>query len=57
MYKIIEVDNGIRSQIDIKGKPNKYGEPKLFKTVKDAQKWIDRWTYKGMSWHYEIKEV
>lgn len=57
MYKIIEVDNGIRSQIDTKGKPNKYGDPKLFKSKKDAQKWIDRRTYKGMTWHYEIQEV
>lgn len=57
MYKIIEVDIGIRSQIDTKGKPNKYGEPKLFKTVKEAQKWIDRKTYRGMTLQYEIQEV
>lgn len=57
MYKIIEIDMGIPYPIDTKGRPNKYGEPKLFKTVKEAQKWIDRRTYKGMTWHYEIQEV
>lgn len=57
MYIIVEVDGFIRSAIDKTGKANKYGEPKLFKTKKDAQKWIDRRSYDGMSFHYEIKEV
>lgn len=53
-YIIVEVDGFIRSAIDTKGKPNKYGTPKEFKTRKDAQAWIDKKTYVGMSWHYEI---
>lgn len=56
-YIIIEVDGYLRSIIDTTGKANKYGQPKEFKTRKDAQAWIDRRTYKGMSYHYEIKEA
>lgn len=54
MYNIVEVDGIIRSCIDVHNKANKYGTPKEFKTKKDAQKWIERRTYKGMSFHYEI---
>lgn len=57
MYKVIKVDGWIRQQIDKTGIPNRYGEAKLFKTKKDAQKWIDKNSYWGMSFSYEIKEV
>ena len=56
-YYIVKVDGKIRQAIDKTGVANRYGEPKLFKTKKDAQKWIDRKTYAYMSHHYEIKEV
>ena len=42
MYRIVKVDGAIRQSIDKTGVPNRYGEPKLFKTKKDAQKWIDK---------------
>lgn len=58
MYIIVECDGYIRSAIDVRGQANKYGEPKKFKTKKDAQAWIKKHSYGGMSFHYEImKEV
>lgn len=57
MYEVIEVDGIIRTAICKNNKADKYGEPKLFNTKKDAQKWIDRHSYIGMSWKYEIEEV
>lgn len=57
MYIIIKVDGKLRNAIDIKGQPNKYGQPKEFKTRKQAQAWIDKKSYYGMSFKYEIKEV
>lgn len=56
MYYIVEVEGIIRSIIDKKGKANKYGEPKLFKTKKEADNWILKKSYKGMTHHYEVKE-
>ena len=56
-YKIIEVDGFLRSCIDVNGKANKYGKPKLFEKRADAEKWIEKRSYKGMSFHYEIKEA
>ena len=53
-FIIVEVDGWLRSAIDEKGKPNKYGKPKLFKTREDAEKWVERRSYPGMSWKYEI---
>ena len=53
-YIIIEVDNGIRSPISVTNKPDRYGVPRIFGTKKAAQNWIDKRTYKGMSYHYEI---
>ena len=35
MYRIVKVDGAIRQSIDKTGVPNRYGEPKLFKTKKD----------------------
>ena len=57
MYKIIFVDGFYKSQLNKKGKPDKYGEPMLFKDEKEAKDYIKRKTYPGMSFHYEIKEV
>ena len=42
MYRIVKVDGAIRQSIDKTGVANRYGEPKLFKTKKDAQKWVDK---------------
>ena len=53
-FIIVEVDGWLRSAIDEKGKPNKYGKPKLFKTREDAEKWVEKRSYQGMSWRYEI---
>lgn len=58
MYKVIKVIDGwSRQQIDVTGVPNRYGKPKLFKTKKEAQKWIDKKSYPLMSFWYEIKET
>ena len=56
-YIVIEVDGLIRSPISRKGQADKYSQPKLFGPRKEAQEWIDKHTYKGMSWRYEIGEV
>lgn len=56
-FIIVEVDGIIRSAICKDGKANKYGEPKIFKTLREAQKWIDKHSYAGMSFKYEIVEV
>ena len=55
MYNVVKVFGDYREIIDNKGKPNRYGDPKLFKTRAEAQKWIDRKSYVGMSYSYEIK--
>ena len=57
MYKIIEIDGIIRSCICKNNKADKYGDTKYFNSIEDAQKWIDKHTYKGMSVKYEIKEA
>lgn len=57
MFCIIEIDGCIRSMIDTMGKANKYGKPKLFKTKRDAEAWISKRSYKGMSFKYEIHNV
>lgn len=57
MYKIIEIDGIIRSCICKNNKADKYGDPKIFNSIEDAQRWIDKHTYKGMSIKYEIMEV
>lgn len=57
-YIVVEIDGNIRSHIAINNKPDKYEKPKLFATKEDAQRWIDRHSYKYQSWKYEImKEV
>lgn len=57
MFKVVEVDGLWRACICVNNKADKYGTPKLFKTKGDAQKWVDKHSYKGMSFHYEIMEV
>lgn len=57
MYNVIEIDGIIRTCICKNNKADKYGEPKEFKTKADAEKWIKKHSYKGMSFRYEIKEV
>ena len=56
MFHVRMVDGFIRSAIDIKGKPNKYGKPKDFNTKAEAEKWIKKHSYNGMSCKYEIYE-
>ena len=56
-YYVVCVDGKIRQVIDTTGTPNRYGKPKIFKSKKEAQKWIDKKTYSYMSYHYEIKET
>ena len=41
-YKIIEVDGFLRSCIDVNGKANKYGKPKLFEKRADAENGLKR---------------
>lgn len=57
MFKVVYVDGIYRAAIDKTNRINKYGEPCLWKTREEAQHWIDRHSYKGMSFHFEIKEV
>lgn len=54
MYNVVWVDGFMRACIDEKGKANKYGKPKLFKTKKDADAWVKKNSYKGMSFRYEV---
>lgn len=56
-YYIVKHDGHIHQIIDKKGKPNKYGEPKIFESMGAAINWCDRRSYDGMSHYYEIKEV
>lgn len=57
MYKIIYVDDIYKACIDKRNTPNKYGEPRLWKTRKEAEHWIENHSYKGMSHSFEIKEA
>ena len=56
MYKVVKIDGKIREAIDIKGKANKYGIVKEF-TYEEAQNFISKHTYIGMSHKYEIIEI
>ena len=57
IYRIVEIDGIIRACVCKNNKADKYGTPKNFETKKDAQNWIDRHSYKGMSFKYEIVEI
>ena len=56
MFHVCMVDRTLRASIDVKGKPNKYGKPKDFETKAEAEAWIKKHSYNGMSWKYEIYE-
>lgn len=57
-YIIIEVDGPMRWPISaVTGKADPYTTPRKWKTRKEAEEWIRRRTYKGMSFRYEIKEA
>lgn len=57
-YIIIEVDGPYRWPISaVTGKADPYTPPRTWNTRKEAEEWIRRRSYKGMSWHYEIKEA
>ena len=54
MYYIVQISGKVREVIDKTGKPNKYGEPKLFKTREAAEMWTLKRVYTGMTHRYEI---
>lgn len=56
-FYIVEKDNKLSMPINEKGQPDRYSKPKYFDSVADAQKWISRHTYGGMSMSYEVKEA
>lgn len=56
MHIIIQWDCGIPYPINSKGQGDKYSPPKEFKTKKDAERWIEKHTYRGMSFRYEIRK-
>mgnify|MGYP003392950764 FL=1 len=56
-YYIVEHDGIVNQIIDKTGKPNKFGDPKIFESMADARKWILKRTYKGMTHSYEVKEI
>lgn len=55
MYIIVRIDGVAKRAICTNGKPDWYGTPKLFKTKKAAQEWINDHSYGGMSFKYEIE--
>lgn len=54
MFRIVMVDGWYKAVICKDGKPDRYGTPKDFRTLKDAKKWIKEHSYRGMSFRYEI---
>ena len=56
MYKVVKVSGYVREAIDTKGKANKYGKPKKF-TLEEAEKFVKKNSYTGMSCKYEIVEI
>ena len=57
MFRVVEVDGMIRTCICRNNKADRYGTPKNFETKKAAQEWIERHSYKGMSYKYEVVEI
>lgn len=60
-YAIIQVDGFLRNVIATKG-ITKFGYMDegnilVFDKKKDAADWIERNSYKGMSWEYEIVQI
>ena len=56
-YKVVEIDGIWRAAVCKNNKADKYGDPKIFETRKAAEKWIEKHSYTGMSFKYEIVEV
>lgn len=56
-YFIIEVDGVIKSVISKGNKPDRYGDPKKFGSLKVAKDWVIKHSYKGMSHYYKIMAV
>lgn len=63
MFYIVEHDMKVHQIIDVKGKANKYGTPKLFKTREDADFYLRKHKlgsiyggHSGRYPYYEIKE-
>lgn len=56
-FRIVMVDGWYKAVICKNDKPDKYGTPKDFKTRKEAEEWIKKNSYKGMSFKYEIIET
>lgn len=54
VYIIIKIDGRIRTKLETNNKFGKYGTAKLFKSRKEADKWILKHSYNGMSWKYEV---
>lgn len=54
MYHIVKVDGLWRAAICTDGKPSKYGKPQKFSSYKEAEEWIAKNSYRGMSYRYEI---
>lgn len=48
------VDGNYRAIVDKTGIPNRYGARMLFKTKKQAEAWVKKKTYPGMSHGYEV---
>ena len=57
VYRVVEIEGPIRTYICKNNKADKYDIPKNFKNTKDAEKWIEKHIYKGMSHRYEVVEV
>lgn len=55
-YCIVKHDGIVNQIIDKSGKPNKYGEPKIFDSLGKAVNWCDKHSYGGMAHYYEVKE-
>lgn len=56
-YYIVCVDWGMVEPLRPDGKCSRYGKGyKLFATKKAAEEWIERRSYRGMSFHYEVRK-
>lgn len=53
-YLVVELDGVSRACICKDNKADKYGAPKIFKTKRDAKEWIEKHSYKGMSFKYIV---
>lgn len=54
MYYIVYVDGSYRAAIDQSGIPNRYSAKMVFKTKKQAEAWVKKKSYPGMSHGYEV---